>query len=305
MITWIYFIFLTVPVLGQLCEYCSLDGSSTLDNTYCQNPARSRSCGQVYYSDVNPQERQEILDLHNGIRRNIANGQDPNFRYTASNMQELVWDEELAHGAKIWAEQCDFRHDQNDVCRFKVGQNLYIAGTRSTPSAKWNKPVESWYDEVHLFRGNPSNVQFNSLSNVGHFTQMIWAETKYIGCHFIGHTGYLGSSNFNAEYYVCNYGPAGNYIGKSIIESGNACSRCHANQQCNNGLCSDAAPVFPTQGVTAPLPLTTARPIPPPLVIPTTTTTTTTTTQRPTAVRPNREGCEIKKVIEYLEFCFS
>ena len=32
--------------------------------------------------------------------------------------------------------------------------------------------VESWYDEVHLFTGNPSNVQFSSLSGVGHFTQV-------------------------------------------------------------------------------------------------------------------------------------
>ena len=38
------------------------------------------------------------------------------FRYTASDMQELVWDEELAHGARVWAEQCDFNHDSNDVC---------------------------------------------------------------------------------------------------------------------------------------------------------------------------------------------
>ena len=35
-------------------------------------------------------------------------------------MQELVWDDELAHGAKLWAEQCNFKHDNNHVCRFKV-----------------------------------------------------------------------------------------------------------------------------------------------------------------------------------------
>ena len=33
-------------------------------------------------------------------------------------MAELVWDEELARGARIHAEQCQFDHDEADVCRW-------------------------------------------------------------------------------------------------------------------------------------------------------------------------------------------
>ena len=59
---------------------------------------------------------------------------------------------------------------------------------------------------------------------IGHFTQIIWADTKYIGCHSIGFPGYPFAPSFNAEYYVCNYGPGGNFIGRPILETGTACS---------------------------------------------------------------------------------
>ena len=35
----------------------------------------------------------------------------------SDDMMELVWDEELAVGAQLWANQCNFNHDKNDVCR--------------------------------------------------------------------------------------------------------------------------------------------------------------------------------------------
>ena len=43
--------------------------------------------------------------------------------------------------------------------------------------------VESWYDEVHLFTGIPSNVQFSSLSGVGHFTQVKILHVQFRYCN--------------------------------------------------------------------------------------------------------------------------
>ena len=71
-------------------------------------------------------------------------------------MAELEWDDELARGAKLHAEECDFNHDKADTCRFKVGQNLYISGDGGTPVADWSRPVMSWYDEVKQYRGDPT-----------------------------------------------------------------------------------------------------------------------------------------------------
>jgi hypothetical protein len=37
--------------------------------------------------------------------------------HPAANMMALVWDEELARGAQMWANQCDFNHDSSNICR--------------------------------------------------------------------------------------------------------------------------------------------------------------------------------------------
>ena len=61
---------------------------------------------------------QEILTLHNELRRRVARGEEPELAgVTASDMLSLTWDSELARGAQLWAEQCVFQHDSNDVCR--------------------------------------------------------------------------------------------------------------------------------------------------------------------------------------------
>ena len=49
----------------------------------------------------------------------MARGMEPRLAgLTASDMLSLEWDEELARGAQLWADQCIFQHDSNDVCRY-------------------------------------------------------------------------------------------------------------------------------------------------------------------------------------------
>ena len=142
-------------------------------------------------------------------------------RYQASDMMELTWDDELARGAQMWANQCDFHHDENDVCRFRVGQNLYKAGLFKDSSEgekanpKWSDAMTSWYDEIDDFRENPTQGSTNYLGT-GHFTQLIWGKTQYVGCGFIAHEGYGGNNKFDTKYYVCNYGPAGNWLRQKV-----------------------------------------------------------------------------------------
>ena len=115
--------------------------------------------GGVYSRDVTEEEMKTILDIHNKYRARIAQGQErqgaPGPQPGAANMQELVWDPELATVAQMHADQCLFEHDCSDcrkVDRFRVGQNLYIYKQTIRPApVDWERAVTSWYEEVSMF----------------------------------------------------------------------------------------------------------------------------------------------------------
>lgn len=73
----------------------------------------------------------------------------------------------------------------------------------------------------------------------GHYTQMIWAKTEYIGCARISYRPQ--NKNRIYQYIVCNYGPAGNFLGSDIYEIGIPCSQCPKATSCSEtytGLCT-------------------------------------------------------------------
>lgn len=91
--------------------------------------------------------------------------------------------------------------------------------------------------------------------------------------------GYPDYSSWNSGFYVCNYGPAGNFVGRPLLKTGPACSGCPVGATCEDGLCSAAAMEATTVAVS---------------------------TTEPAAVEKDLENasCSIKKVTEYLERCF-
>jgi len=295
-------------VVPDNCDYCSLGGTNPYENTFCKNYKGVASrCRRVMAKGVEDSVKQTILDLHNDYRRKIAKGQESRLRYTASDMMELTWDDELARGAQMWANQCDFQHDENDVCRFRVGQNLYQAGLfKDSPESEkikpaWTDAMESWYSEIDQFRENPTRPSNNYLGT-GHFTQLIWAKTQYVGCGFIVHEGYGSNTRYDSSYYVCNYGPAGNWLRQKVYSAGSPCSKCPAGSTCNNGLCRDQSPSGGSGGYST----TTRRP-----------TTTKPTTTKPTTINywittgtggmfntpAKKPKCDFKILKKYINSC--
>ena len=39
---------------------------------------------------------------------------------------------------------------------------------------------------------------------------------RYVGCGYMMTGGYPGLPGLDTQYYVCNYGPAGNYYGQEV-----------------------------------------------------------------------------------------
>lgn len=50
---------------------------------------------------------------------------------------------------------------------------------------------------------------------IGHYSQLVWADTTKIGCGLMKYTESNGSEK---QLFICNYGPTGNWQGKAIYE---------------------------------------------------------------------------------------
>lgn len=141
------------------------------------------------------------MRVHNELRQQVAKGQ-VNGQPSASNMQEMHWDNDLARRAQDWANQCQYEHDPNRFDdRFSIGQNLAIIWS-SQPlqtGGDFSGRVRKWFNEVAIYRwGQGWSVK------TGHYSQMVWAGTNLVGCGF----SYYRQQGQYKKLYVCNYGPA-------------------------------------------------------------------------------------------------
>nr|CAI5823894.1 unnamed protein product [Callosobruchus analis] len=161
-------------------------------------------CRSIYGKGVSNEDIQIILKGHNDLRNDIAQG-----KYIrkglpkGKNFKKMVWDSKLAQAAQRVADTCVLQHQQIRDGRWRsVGQNLHISGsTANTRGAEWRQALKSWTGEYNQYQFGKPITKKN-----GHLTQMVWADTKFIGCGF---TNFL-SNDPKFKYkklYVCNYGP--------------------------------------------------------------------------------------------------
>lgn len=125
----------------------------------------------------------------------------------------LEWDADLAAGAKVWADALaqtnSFVHSPADASDPETpGENLW-AGTR----AAWapEEMVDYWVAEKRDYRPGtfPAVSRSGDLENVGHYTQVIWRNTRKVGCAL--------ASGSREDILVCRYSEGGNVIGEQVI----------------------------------------------------------------------------------------
>ncbi|KAJ8969987.1 hypothetical protein NQ317_007034 [Molorchus minor] len=123
-----------------------------------------------------------------------------------------------------------------------VGQNLGLTSS-SAPDIDIVKSVKDlillWYDEVTYFNNSWINKTREREVKVGHYTQLIWADSREIGCAAAYYS--TGASDKIYHFlFVCNYGPGGNYINFPVYKIGKPCSKCPGGLKPNGkykGLC--------------------------------------------------------------------
>jgi uncharacterized protein YkwD len=125
------------------------------------------------------------LNAHNGYRAKHC-------------VPALSWSSDLAKQAQAWASGCapsggGFAHSPG-AFQGGYGENLAWGSGLSAGGA-----VDLWYNEVGQY-----NFGAPSWSNaVGHFTQVVWRNSKQVGCAM----AVCGGQN----YWVCRYAPPGNW----------------------------------------------------------------------------------------------
>lgn len=125
----------------------------------------------------------------------------------------LEWDAELAAGAKIWADALartgSFEHSPADPSDPQTpGENLW-AGTRGAWAPE--EMVGYWIAEKRDYKPGPIPTVSRSgdFEKVGHYTQVIWRNTRKVGCAL--------ASGPREDILVCRYSEGGNVIGERPV----------------------------------------------------------------------------------------
>ena len=132
-----------------------------------------------------------------------------NVQRAAVGVPPLHWNEQLASDAKGWANELAatgrFEHSPDEPGKEPEGENLWAGTPRAySPEAM----IGLWAVEKKDYRPGvfPSNSKSGDVENVGHYTQMIWRETREVGC--------ATAMGRNEEFLVCRYSTAGNVYGE-------------------------------------------------------------------------------------------
>lgn len=200
----------------------------------------------IAQSSLSEADKQAILNAHNYFRSRV----NP----TATNMEKMVWNDELANVAQEYADNCVFNHnslrsDQSPSFSY-VGENLFISSGSAT---NYTAYVEGWFNEVQVY-----NYNSNQCSGVcGHYTQVVWAGSDNLGCGAYRCATTVGFGGTNALNFVCNYGPGGNVNGaRPYLSSGSVCSQCPSEKpSCQSNLCTFVGDNDNSKGLTVVQPL--------------------------------------------------
>ncbi len=164
------------------------------------------------------------------------------------DMLKMEWDECLEASAQWVADQCKKYHlpqtdEQSMKCRNSskfnpgeyLGENLYMAGGYKANRDVGNTYVKTLYKEVKLddwkhFECHSQSKLFTLFCftlhffffsvpeefDCLHFTQIVWHDSRYLGCAQQKCTNKKGRHWTN---FVCRYAPCGNWVGELPFET--------------------------------------------------------------------------------------
>lgn len=141
---------------------------------------------------------QALLDAHNATRAAASPTPSP-------ALSPVTWSTSLASTAQDWAERCVFEHSGGNL-----GENLAVFSPRDVDASTATEVVELWASEVADYTLSSNSCAAGA--QCGHYTQLVWRDTERVGC---GVAECDDIRDFGpGTLWVCNYDPAGNYVGE-------------------------------------------------------------------------------------------
>lgn len=199
------------------------------------------------------EDKQALLDFHNQLRQETAQGRAPSvngFHSQISDMNELVWDPALEGYASDYTAGCSgqpspqnadmsqytpsFVPPNNADNSWGKGENIWYSDATTVSLVTLKSAIQAWFDESsNYIAGAYSTADYCKFgTQCNHFTQMVWAKTRYVGCAF-------HQCPSSKVFFSCNYWPSGNNRNVWPYTPGTPCSNCDGDRKsCNNGLCS-------------------------------------------------------------------
>jgi len=130
-----------------------------------------------------------------------------NIERACIGLKRLQWDDSLAAAAQTWANHLASTGNLEHSGTPGVGENIANAITHANVVSSM---FRMWSSEKSSFtNANPFPDVSIDGGPVGQYTQIIWAATDFVGCGV--------AKDSSSSYLVCQYQPAGNYIGQYVF----------------------------------------------------------------------------------------
>lgn len=120
----------------------------------------------------------------------------------------LAWNDRLARDAQAWAQQLAregwLRHASRQESG-GAGENLWMGTAGYFPPEAM---IRAFVEERRHYRhaAFPHVSRTGSWQDVGHYTQVVWRDTREVGCAV--------ARGARHDVLVCRYWPAGNWMGQ-------------------------------------------------------------------------------------------
>jgi len=128
----------------------------------------------------------EMVEAHNAVRARVR-------------VPPLKWSDRLAKVSQDWANTLLTRGQIGHRPDSQYGENVFaVSGAEASP----RQVVDSWAAESRDYDHGRNKCR----GVCGHYTQIVWRDTKEVGC--------AAARRGSREVWVCNYSPAGNWMGE-------------------------------------------------------------------------------------------